>query len=337
MKTRIIGCSALLLLSMFAAIPSAQAQEEPQVPNWSIGWVEDNSEPVMFDSRSDPNSNDWWDKSGFISLEFYIENNRVTEINIGLIAENDHEDEFTWVDIDLDESVAIPGQSNKSFSLTIEAGSLNDVNEGSIHGLKIIAQEESLLPTATQDIEADTKVPRVAVMTADIIDEDIPLMAGSSVEMKVQLTNLGNKNDELVNSETNLVIDGCPQLSANSDTSLFATVEPDTSKEGFFEVTASSSHPWKRCIIKFNSQSVGLASVADSIELEVKSSSSTSDSSNSDGGGNGDGGDGSTDDTDPEEEEGLRGNFLNALSLPASLMIIACAAFIRRKTGHSPQ
>lgn len=337
MKTRIIGCSALLLLSMFAAIPSAQAQEEPQVPNWSIGWVEDNSEPVMFDSRSDPNSNDWWDKSGFISLEFYIENNRVTEINIGLIAENDHEDEFTWVDIDLDESVAIPGQSNKSFSLTIEAGSLNDVNEGSIHGLKIIAQEESLLPTATQDVEADTKVPRVAVMTADIIDEDIPLMAGSSVEMKVQLTNLGNKNDELVNSETNLVIDGCPQLSANSDTSLFATVEPDTSKEGFFEVTASSSHPWKRCIIKFNSQSVGLASVADSIELEVKSSSSTSDSSNSDGGDNGDGGDGSTDDTDPEEEEGLRGNFLNALSLPASLMIIACAAFIRRKTGHSPQ
>lgn len=337
MKTRIIGCSALLLLSMFAAIPSAQAQEEPQVPNWSIGWVEDNSEPVMFDSRSDPNSNDWWDKSGFISLEFYIENNRVTEINIGLIAENDHEDEFTWVDIDLDESVTISGQSNKSFSLTIEAGSLNDVNEGSIHGLKIIAQEESLLPTATQDIEADTKVPRVAVMTADIIDEDIPLMAGSSVEMKVQLTNLGNKNDELVNSETNLVIDGCPQLSANSDTSLFATVEPDTSKEGFFEVTASSSHPWKRCIIKFNSQSVGLASVADSIELEVKSSSSTSDSSNSDGGDNGDGGDGSTDDTDPEEEEGLRGNFLNALSLPASLMIIACAAFIRRKTGHSPQ
>ena len=337
MKTRIIGCSALLLLSMFAAIPSAQAQEEPQVPNWSIGWVEDNSEPVMFDSRSDPNSNDWWDKSGFISLEFYIENNRVTEINIGLIAENDHEDEFTWVDIDLDESVTISGQSNKSFSLTIEAGSLNDVNEGSIHGLKIIAQEESLLPTATQDVEADTKVPRVAVMTADIIDEDIPLMAGSSVEMKVQLTNLGNKNDELVNSETNLVIDGCPQLSANSDTSLFATVEPDTSKEGFFEVTASSSHPWKRCIIKFNSQSVGLASVADSIELEVKSSSSTSDSSNSDGGDNGDGGDGSTDDTDPEEEEGLRGNFLNALSLPASLMIIACAAFIRRKTGHSPQ
>lgn len=337
MKTRIIGCSALFLLSMFAAIPSAQAQEEPQVPNWSIGWVEDNSEPVMFDSRSDPNSNDWWDKSGFISLEFYIENNRVTEINIGLIAENDHEDEFTWVDIDLDESVTISGQSNKSFSLTIEAGSLNDVNEGSIHGLKIIAQEESLLPTATQDVEADTKVPRVAVMTADIIDEDIPLMAGSSVEMKVQLTNLGNKNDELVNSETNLVIDGCPQLSANSDTSLFATVEPDTSKEGFFEVTASSSHPWKRCIIKFNSQSVGLASVADSIELEVKSSSSTSDSSNSDGGDNGDGGDGSTDDTDPEEEEGLRGNFLNALSLPASLMIIACAAFIRRKTGHSPQ
>ncbi len=336
MKTRIIGCSALLFLSMFAAIPSAQAQE-PEVPNWSIGWVEDNSEPVMFNSRSDPNSNDWWDKSGFISLEFYIENNRVTEINIGLVAENDHEDEFTWVDIDLDESVTVPGQSNKSFSFSIEAGSLNDVNEGSIHGLKIIAQEESLLPTTPQDIEADTKVPRVAVMTADIIDEDIPLMAGSSVEMKVQLTNLGNKNDELVNSETNLVIDGCPQLSADTDTSLFATVEPEASKEGFFEITASSSHPSKSCIIKFNSQSVGFASVADSIELEVKSSSSTSEPSNSNGGNNGDGGDGSTDDTDPEDDEGLRGNFLNALSLPTSLMIIASAAFIRRKSRHLSQ
>ena len=77
--------------------------------------------------------------------------------------------------------------------------------------------------------------------------------------------------------------------------------------------------------------------MADSIELEVKSSSSTSDSSDSNGGNNGEGEDGSTDDADPEDEEGLRGNFLNALSLPASLMIIACTAFIRRKTGHFPQ
>ena len=241
MKTRIIAICAILSCATFATMPSTIAQQEPEVPNWSIGWVEDHSEEILLESRNDPNSNDWWDKSGFISIEFYIENNRVTELNIGLVAENDHEDAFDWIDIELEETVTVPGQSNKSFSIFIEVGSLNDVSEGSVHGLKIIAQEESLLPTATQDIEAETKVPRVAVMTADIIDEDIPLMAGSTLDLKVQLTNLGNKNDALVNSDTTLVIDGCPQLSAEPDTSLFATVEPETSIEGFFEVSASSS------------------------------------------------------------------------------------------------
>lgn len=331
MKTRIIAICAILSCATFATMPSTIAQQEPEVPNWSIGWVEDHSEEILLESRNDPNSNDWWDKSGFISIEFYIENNRVTELNIGLVAENDHEDAFDWIDIELEETVTVPGQSNKSFSIFIQVGSLNDVSEGSVHGLKIIAQEESLLPTATQDIEAETKVPRVAVMTADIIDEDIPLMAGSTLDLKVQLTNLGNKNDALVNSDTTLIIDGCPQLSAEPDTSLFATVEPETSIEGFFEVSASSSHPSKSCIIKLNSESAGLASVADSIEMEVKSSSSTANQNNP-GGNNG--GNSTSEDSD-SGDDGVRGNFLSAISLPASLLALSIAAIFRRISPNS--
>ena len=326
MRNRMILVSVMLMIPMLSlSTPPVSAQVE--APSWEIGWVEDHSDAVLLTSIGDKNSNDWWDKGGTASLEFYIENTRMVEVTINLEFESDHEDEFGWVEVDLDESVVVPGQSNKTFSVSIEVGALNDVSEGSIHELRIIAQEDALFSTTPQIIEVDTKVPRVAVMTADVINEGVPLMAGDSVNMKVEITNLGNKNDGLVNTDTKLTIDGCPQLNAEAETSLFETIEPEETVEGEFVVSASSSHPSKSCVITFRSESAGLASVTDSIELEVRSSSSTS-STNNGGTGGGDepvGGDG-----DAETEDEVRANFLNSISVLSSLGIIAIAALVRR-------
>jgi len=331
MYNRMILISIMLMLPMIPLSSPASAQE---APSWEIGWVEEHSDAVLLTSIGDKNSNDWWDRGGTTTLEFYIENTRLVEVTINLEFESDHEGEFDWIDVDLDESVVVSGQSNKTFSVSIEVGSLNDVSEGSTHELRVIAQEDSLIPTTPQIIEVDTQVPRVAVMTTDVINEGIPVMAGDSIDVKVEITNLGNKNDGLVNTETKLTIDGCPQLNAEADTSLFETVEPGATIEANFEVSASSSHPSKSCVVTFRSSSAGLASVTDSIELEVRSSSSSTPSTDNGGddGGNGDEGDGD----DTEVDEGVRANFLNSISLISSLAIIGIAALVRRFDTKCP-
>ena len=333
MKNRMILVSILLIVPMLSMAVPASAQDI-EAPSWEIGWVEDHSNAVLLTSIGDKNSNDWWDAGGTTTLEFYIENTRMVEVTINLEFESDHEDEFGWVEVELDESVVVAGQSNKTFSVSIEVGALNDVSEGSTHELRIIAQEDTLLSTTPQIIEIDTQVPRVAVMTTDVINEDIPVMAGDSMDVKVEITNLGNKNDGLVNTETKLTIDGCPQLNAEADTSLFETVEPGATIEANFEVSAASSHPSKSCVVTFRSSSAGLASVTDSIELEVRSSSSSTPSTDNGGddGGNGDEGDGD----DTEVDEGVRANFLNSISLISSLAIIGIAALVRRFDTKCP-
>ncbi len=333
MKNRMILVSILLIVPMLSMAVPASAQDI-ETPSWEIGWVEDHSNAVLLTSIGDKNSNDWWDTGGTTTLEFYIENTRMVEVTINLEFESDHEDEFGWVEVELDESVVVAGQSNKTFSVSIEVGALNDVSEGSTHELRIIAQEDTLLSTTPQIIEIDTQVPRVAVMTTDVINEDIPVMAGDSMDVKVEITNLGNKNDGLVNTETKLTIDGCPQLNAEADTSLFETVEPGATIEANFEVSAASSHPSKSCVVTFRSSSAGLASVTDSIELEVRSSSSSTPSTDNGGddGGNGDEGDGD----DTEVDEGVRANFLNSISLISSLAIIGIAALVRRFDTKCP-
>ncbi len=168
MFNRMILVSIMLMLPMISLSNPASAQE---APSWEIGWVEEHSDAVLLNSIGDKNSNDWWDRGGTATLEFYIENTRVVEVTINLEFESDHEGEFDWVEVDLDESVVVQGQSNKTFSITIEVGSLNDVSEGSTHELRVIAQEDSLFPTTPQIIDVDTQVPRVAVMTADVVNE----------------------------------------------------------------------------------------------------------------------------------------------------------------------
>jgi len=332
MYNRMILISIMLMLPMIPLSSPASAQE---APSWEIGWVEEHSDAVLLTSIGDKNSNDWWDRGGTTTLEFYIENTRLVEVTINLEFESDHEGEFDWIEVDLDESVVVSGQSNKTFSVSIEVGSLNDVSEGSTHELRVIAQEDSLIPTTPQIIDVDTQVPRVAVMTADVINEGVPVMAGDSMDVKVEITNLGNKNDGLVNSETKLTIDGCPQLDAEDDSSLFETVEPGATIEAIFTVSASSSHPSKSCIVTFRSSSAGLASVTDSIELEVRSSSSGNDGGGGNGGNDG-GNDGGGDSDDIESDEEVRANFLYSLSLVSSLAIISIAALVRRFDTKCP-
>ena len=324
MKNKIV---LIVLMLMGVFIPASSAQ--PEVPNWTIDWVDDLSSATLLEDIDDKNSSDWWDKGGIITFEFYIENTRPTELNIALQFETDHEGEFNWVEVDLDESVAVGGNSNKTFEVTLEVGSLNDVDEGLIHSLTIIAQEDLQLPTNPQTIEADTKVPRVAIMMADIIDEDVPLLAGTETEIKVELTNFGNKNDKLKLTETEnpFTIDGCPQLSIQIDDSLSQAVSPGSSAEGTFVAKASSSHPTTECIITLKAISDGGASVSDSLSLEVRSSSSSNDGSSS-GSGNNDttpaGGD------DSSTEDGLKGNFLPSISAWLTIFIISWVAIIRR-------
>ncbi|MDC0056089.1 hypothetical protein OAJ94_03455 [Deltaproteobacteria bacterium] len=315
----------LMLIGVF--IPASSAQV-PEAPNWTIDWVEDLSSATLLDAIDDKNSSDWWDKGGIITFEFYIENTRPTELNIVLQFEADHEGEFNWVEVDLDESVKVAGASNKTFEVTLEVGSLNDVDEGIIHGFSIIAEEDLQLPTNPQIIEADTKVPRIAIMMADIIDKDIPLLAGTETEIKVELTNFGNKNDKLKLTETEnpFTIDGCPQLSIQVDDSLSQAVLPGSSAEGMFVAKASSSHPTTECIITLKSISDGGASVSDSLSLEVSSSSSSNGGSSSSSGNN----DTTPSDDDSSNDDGLNGNFLPSISAWLTIFIIGWVAIIRR-------
>ena len=325
MKSKIV---AILLMLMGVFIPLSSAHE-PVVPNWTIDWVEDLSSPTLLESIDDKSSSDWWDKGGIITFEFYIENTRPTELNIVLDFETDHEGDFNWFEVDLDESVAVGGNSNKTFEVTLEVGSLNDVSEGTIHGLTIIAQEDFQLPSTPQNIEADTKVPRVAIMMADIIDEDVPLLGGTETEIKVGLTNFGNKNDKLKLTETEnpFTIDGCPQLSVQIDDSLSQAVSPDSSAEGMFVAKASSSHPTTECIITLKAISDGGASVSDSLSLEVRSSSSSNDDSSSSSGNT----DTTSEDSeDSSTEDGTKGNFLPSISTWLTIFIIGWVAIIRR-------
>ena len=325
MKSKIV---VIVLMLMGVFVPASSAQV-PEVPNWTIAWVEDLSNATLLEAIDDKNSSDWWDKGGIITFEFYIENTRPTELSISLQFEAEHEDKFNWVEVDLDETVTVGGGSNKTFDVTLEMGSLNDVGEGDLHGLSIIAREDLQVPTNPQTIEADTKVPRVAIMMADIIDADVPLLAGTETEIKVELTNFGNKNDKLklTEGDKTLTIDGCPQLSIQIDDSLSQAIPPGSSAEGMFVAKASSSHPTTDCIITLKSRSDGGASVSDSLSLEVRSSSSSNDGSSS-GSGNND--TTSTGDGDSSDDGELKGNFLPSISAWLTIFIISWVAIIRR-------
>ena len=326
MKSKIV---VLFLMLMGVFIPVSSAQPDVEVPNWTIDWVEDLSNATLLESIDDKSSSDWWDKGGIITFEFYIENTRPTELSIDLQFEADHEGEFNWVEVDLDETVTVGGGSNKTFDVTLEVGSLNDVDEGDLHGLSIIAREDLQVPTNPQTIEADTRVPRVAIMMADIIDADVPLLAGTETEIKVELTNFGNKNDKLKLTETEspFTIGGCPQLSTQIDDSLSQAVLPGSSAEGTFVAKASSSHPTTECVITLKAISDGGASVSDSLSLEVRSSSSSNDDSSS---GSGNGNTAPADGDDSSTEDGTKGNFLPSISAWLTIFIISWVAIIRR-------
>ena len=253
MKRTII---AIFLISLIPVSTSAQLPN-PEI-QWSADWEMDDDVAIM---QLNPDS-----YSFELTLKFWINNNRLTPIEVGLEAE------FENVEFNVDDpgQVTVDGNSNKTFELKIsgtgvdEDGILYNADSFSetvtLNLIELIAGQAA---DASREIEMDLKFSeifdlRVKYEAAGLTtaNAEIPMKSGTTKTINLHVFNFGNTDDAV--TKTSITVSRCPQLeySFEPSSALPFVVNPavnsdDSKLLGELEVSTTTSHPTKECILEF--------------------------------------------------------------------------------------
>ena len=237
--------STLLLLGMCLPTPAA-AQGQFEAPSWTLGWATDMDDGYTVSLEDD------WDLEGEIVA--YVENTRMSQVQLDLTY-----DVNTWVPYTIDgpDTISVGAGENKTFTVTLTTNNDVDVREynpSNTSTLSIMADEKvGDTSTGNQEIDGSIHVPKVFNLRPEITPSNDELHAGSSVEISIQMLNLGNANDAV--KEATAQVRSCPHLTVDGLDALANTVvEPTDARNGkdvFATLTlaASESQPRRTCEI----------------------------------------------------------------------------------------
>ena len=321
-------CSTFLALALMATLcftlpPSALAQDQFDAPSWTLGWSTDMDKGYTVDLDDD------WDIDGEIVA--YVENTRMSQVELDLTY-----DVNTWVPFTLDgpDTITVGAGENKSF--TIKLATDNDVdvreyNPDNTSTLTVMADEKvGDTSTGTQEVEGNIYVPKMFNLRPEVTLSNDDLYAGSSVEISIQMLNLGNANDAV--KDASAQVRSCPHLTVDGLDALENTVvQPTDARNGqdaFSTLTlvASESQPRRTCEITISLVSEG-DDVARSTTFDVEVFAFEGDEKPTTDPGNGG--------SDEGQDEGLsvESNTLPGfLAFEAISILAAGTALFRKKT-----
>lgn len=234
--------------------PSVMAQDQFEAPSWTLGWSTDMDDGFTVSMEDD------WDIEGEIVA--YVENTRMSQVQLELAYEIN-----TWVPFTFDgpESITVGAGENKSFTINIATDSSVDAREynpDNTSTLTILANENvGDTSTGDQEIEGTIHVPKIFNLRPEITPSNDELHAGSTVEISIQMINLGNANDAV--KEASAQVRSCPHLTVDGLEALANTlVDPTGARNGrdvtaILTLVASESQPRRSCEVTISLVSEG--------------------------------------------------------------------------------
>ncbi len=242
----------LLILSIFSPLASSQGQ--PEVPQWSIGWVADMDQPIEFETSNPSYAREIW-----ISLNFYVENTRPTSVSLVLEFEWDEDNQL---EVTFEESkIEAAGNSNTTYFIDIRSSDSNlieTLDPKTPLPFTVSAQEvvnDQPISGQNQQIEGSVVMAPLheLVLNTKWVNT---VNAGSWSNTTIEIINDGNSDDAV--KEASVKISSCPQLSISGEEDATGVViKPEHSHTFDLRVEASSSHPEKQCNVELSIKSEG--------------------------------------------------------------------------------
>ena len=253
MKRTII---AIFLISLIPVSTSAQLPN-PEI-QWTADWnIED--EVAIMQLNEDTYSFE-------LILEFWINNNRLTPIEVGF------EVEFEDVEFSVDDpgQVTVEGNSNKTFELKISGSGMD--SDGILYNADTFTETVTMnlieliagqAADASREIEMDLKFSKIYNLVVKYEGDgltasnaQVPMKSGTTKTINLHVYNFGNTDDAV--TKTSIAVSRCPQLdySFEPSSALPIVVNPAVKSDenkllGELEVSTTTSHPTKECILEF--------------------------------------------------------------------------------------
>ena len=315
-------CLAILLLGM-AFPPSVAAQDQIDAQTWTLGWSTYMEDGYTIEMDDD------WDIAG--EIIGYIENTRMSQVEVELTYDLD-----TWTPYTYEgpESITVAAGENKTFTITLSND--NDIdareyNPDNTSTLTVTADEkfgDNSVTTGDQEIEGTVHVPKVFNLKPDVTLSEDDLYAGSTVDISIQLMNLGNTKDAV--KEISAEVRSCPHLTVEGLDALEGiVVDPTGAQNGketsaILTLVASESQPRRTCEVTISLISEGDETArSDTFEVEVFAYEEDTSPSN----------DGDDDGDSSASDDGLsmESNTVPGFAAIEAIMVVALVSLLRRK------
>lgn len=319
----------VVLLVSLIPVPASSQIPSPEI-QWSADWEIDQNVAIM---ELDPDTYQFE-----LVLEFWINNNRLTPIEVDFDAEFE-EVEFEVVDPG---QVSVAGNSNETFELKImgtglkDAMVLHNADEFSETVTLTLAevvggQQVDSSRQLSQDLEfSQLYEMHVEFEAAGLTSSNamLDVKAGTTESINLQVFNYGNSDDAI--TKYSVSVSKCPQLKHNFENigELPLAISPATNPSdgvafGTLEVTASSTHSTKECELEFSvySEATGRSSYA-TLYVDVEATENKDDIEEE-----------SSQDSESSESSNLESesSSLPAISSVLCIITVMCSAVIRRK------
>ncbi|MDG1557991.1 MAG: hypothetical protein P8R03_00580 [Candidatus Poseidoniaceae archaeon] len=316
----LLFCLALLLLGMTLP-PSVAAQDQFEAPSWTLGWSTDMDDGFTIEMDDD------WDIDGEIVA--YIENTRMSQVELELTYEVN-----TWTPYTYEgpESITVAAGENKTFTITLSND--NDIdareyNPDNTSTLTVTADEKvGDTSTGNQEIEGTIRVPKVFNLKPEVTLSEDDLYAGSTVDLSIQLMNLGNAKDAV--KDASAEVRSCPHLTVEGLDALVNTlVDPTGAQNGketsaILTLVASESQPRRTCEVTISLVSEGDDTArSTTFDVDVIAYEEETKPTN----------DGNNDDDSTASEDGLsmESNTVPGFAAIEAIMVVAMVSLLRRK------
>jgi hypothetical protein len=300
---------------MFAPFSFATAQQ-PGIPDWTIGWEDDDTVFLELDSNKRFN----------VEIEGYVENTRLTPVEIFFEVSLDNEDVFS---VAFPETMTVSAGSNSSFQITISGigkdsdGKMYDADQ--VFDTLELSAEEKIAGTSigSKQIEKDLQFAAYHELIPSTIKSEIgDLQSGSDEKIKIYVDNEGNSADSV--SKVNLMIRGCPLLDiSGQDLLVGKAIASGSSISQEITISAPSNHASKKCTVEITITSEG-SDRSSSTDFEIKVEAPETSSSSNSGSDNGQNTNQQNNDFEVES------NSLPAPSFISCLLVLIFTAIVRR-------
>jgi len=255
---------SILFLAMFLPIASAQLPDVGN-PGWEVGWESEEDEVIMvLDDREQFET----------VLEFWIDNTRPLpsdyEIEVEITYPSKCADDDNSFSIDVESKVNVGANTNETFEIKISGNGYGDMMiaelcptsevfslELSVNDLIVAGQTGD----GSKTIEQDLRFSPVYSLSTEFVETDNwnlvdDIKSGTSEFVEVIIRNKGNSIDSLIDPDFNFRY--CPQMDYSiSEGSTGGNANPEESWYLKIELSASSSHPDKKCELIFSVVSAG--------------------------------------------------------------------------------